>query len=482
LQQRSDRLRATGLLCIAGLLSSACGATVYSAPRDKAFARAVEGSVGEEWEAAAGYAQHYLSTSSPEDPRYDRALMLLAQASESLGLSYAAGRYYLDVASMRRDVDQLDKAFAGLERIVMADGAHDADTIVRGFLATDDVSGISRDRQAFIDYLQGRQSISQGLDEWADKRFARIPKHHAFAVRGRYVQAVRMLARGDYEQGKAAMEELAEGNERAPEVRLDAELALARLAMDEQRYDDAAEHYEALRPRAKDQPELLLEMAWAQYYRGDSRRSLGLLIALDAPVYGGLIAPERYLLEARLLRRLCQFQPARTAAVRLQARHGDALADLHAGVRPAESQVIRAGARARGGARPSWRLHRRMLQERAAIDDMDSDLGDALSKALRHIYDVGIEEAKRREESVLAAETERLARELMAAEDGVQLILHELSVGLLRGRRRPTGPDEIESVTFEAGGDNISYRFVGEFWTDELDDLVVVIPDRCLDR
>ena len=68
----------------------------------------------------------------------------------------------------------------------------------------------------------------------------------------------------------------------------------------------------------------------------------------------------------------------------------------------------------------------------------------------------------------------------MAAEDGVQLILHELSVSLLRGRRRPSGPEEIESVSFEAGGDNISYRFVGEFWTDELDDLVVVIPDRCL--
>lgn len=185
MRQRSNRLRGAGLLCIAALLSSACGATVYSAPRDKAFAQAVEGSVDENWETAAGYAQLYLSTSSPEDPRYDRALMLLAQASEELGLSYAAGRYYLDVASMRRDVDQLDKAFAGLERIVMGGGAHDAQTLVTGFLATDDVSGISRDRQAFIDYLQGRHSLSQGLDEWADKRLAKIPKHHGFAMRGR---------------------------------------------------------------------------------------------------------------------------------------------------------------------------------------------------------------------------------------------------------------------------------------------------------
>lgn len=465
---------------LALLCSVGCGATLYDLPRDSAFGAAVEASVDEDWAVAAGNAYRYLSESSPEDPRYDRAVMLLARAAEGMELSYAAGHHYLDVASARRDIDQLDKAFAGLERLVTGERAFDEDTLVRGFIATDDISGLSRERVAFVDYLQARASIAQGLDDWGDRRLARIPRRSPYAARGRYVQAVRMLATGKLDEGRAAMTALAKNGRNSATVRLDAELALARLAMDQQRYDDAATHYEALRPRAKAQPELLLEMAWAQYYRGDSRRSLGLLIALDAPVYGGLIAPERYLLEARLLRRLCQFEPARTAAVRLQARHGGALSDLHAGVRPADSDAIRAGARARGRTAGIHKLLERMRRELQTIEDEDSTLGEALTKALRHVYAVGLAELQRREAAALSTETERLARELVMAEDGVQLILHELSVGLLRGRKRPTGPAEIESVHFEAGSENISYRFVGEFWTDELDDLVVVIPDRCL--
>lgn len=469
------------LLALPALWLLGCGAAVYELPRDASFAQAVEASVDGDWAQAAGHAHRYLSESSPEDPRYDRALMLLARASEKLSLSYAAGRYYLDVASSRRDIDQLDKAFAGLQRIVDGQQAFDEQTLVAGFMATDDISGLSSERTAFVDYLQARASIAQGLDAWADQRIEQIPARSPYAARARYVQGVRLLALGRFDQGRAAMKALAKDKEGDSRVRLDAELALARLAMDEGRFDDAVEHYEALRPRAKDQPELLLEMAWAQYYRGDSRRALGLLIALDAPVYGGLIAPERYLLEARLLRRLCQFEPARTAAVRLQARHGDALSDLHAGVAPTESAAIVAGARARGRAADLYRVITRMRRELSVIDAQSGSLGEPLTESLRHIYTVGLAEQERREAQALSIETERLARELVAAEDGVKLVLHELSVGLLRGRRRPSGPAEIESVTFEAGSDNISYRFVGEFWTDELDDLVVVIPDRCME-
>ena len=34
----------------------------------------------------------------------------------------------------------------------------------------------------------------------------------------------------------------------------------------------------------------------------------------------------------------------------------------------------------------------------------------------------------------------------------------------------------------QAGGSNIVYDFSGEFWTDELDDLVAVLDDRCLEE
>jgi hypothetical protein len=63
----------------------------------------------------------------------------------------------------------------------------------------------------------------------------------------------------------------------------------------------------------------------------------------------------------------------------------------------------------------------------------------------------------------------------------VRLILHELSVALLRGRRRPGGPPEAPPPKIQVGGKKVGYRFDGEFWTDELDDLVVFAEDRCID-
>jgi len=255
---------------------------------------------------------------------------------------------------------------------------------------------------------------------------------------------------------------------------------MARLAMEQGRYNEATEYYERVQHLAPKRPELLLEMAWAHYYQGDSRRALGLLIALDAPIYSGLIAPERYLLEAYCLRRLCQFEPARQAAVRLRVRHGDALKDLHRGVRPMESLPIRKSAQQRGNVRMQYEFLRRLQKEKQIIEE--SSFSDRLTMELERLYWVGIEEAKRQVEKEMAHEVKTLVDELVAAEDGVRLILHELSVGLLRGRSRPSGIEEVMGDDVIMDESSIGYKFVGEFWTDELDDLVVTISDRCLEE
>jgi hypothetical protein len=70
---------------------------------------------------------------------------------------------------------------------------------------------------------------------------------------------------------------------------------------------------------------------------------------------------------------------------------------------------------------------------------------------------------------------------LLAAEEGVNLILHELGVGLLRGRKRSPGPPVAPSPQVTTGGHRTFFHFENEFWTDELDDLVVVAEDRCID-
>ena len=51
----------------------------------------------------------------------------------------------------------------------------------------------------------------------------------------------------------------------------------------------------------------------------------------------------------------------------------------------------------------------------------------------------------------------------------------------LQEARKSAGLEPQDRIKVRAGGKNVFYGFVGEFWTDELDDLVVTLRDRCID-
>lgn len=467
-------------LALLALALASCAGPSFAPDRDAAYGVAVERVLDERWASAARASWQYLEGATPDDERYDRAQMLLARSVEGLDLSYAASLWYLDVAQARRLPDVVDEAVAGLERIVRG-GPHDEATIVRGFLATAEVTAMPPQQQSFVAYMQGLDSVRRNLDAWADAQFARIDEESPYHARARFVKAVRLLSERRWDEARVALEALLEDDDALPEdVRAEVDLALARLAMEQRRWRDAVELYDGVEDLATTRPELLLEMAWAYFYLGDSRQALGRLIALDAPAYRGLIAPERFLLEAFCLRRLCQFEPARIAAVRLRDAYGAAIEDIYRGILPLQSEPLRAAAKQRGEARELARFLARLEREERWVRAERGSLGDPLTDKLLAVYADGLFETERRLEEALRVEVRLLADELVAAEDGVRLVLHELSVGLLRGRRRPPGPPEAPEVKIEASGERVFYRFVNEFWTDEVDDLLVRIEDRCL--
>jgi len=469
-------------LALSVALGGCAGPKFEGRTRDDVFARAVEASLAERPEVAAANAYNYYKGSSVDDPRYDRALRLMAANAEKLGLSYAASLWYLEIARARRDVSILGESLRGIERIILT-YPYDEETLMRGFISTAEITGLPPDQQGFVNYYKGLDSLRLRRDGWAALTFSQIPDSSPYRLRADYVRIMQAVAGYDLEEAELMLEELLEVEDIPNDLRLDVTRTLARIAFEEQRFRDAMRYYEIIRQDAPNDPSLLLEMAWTTYYKGEYQRALGLLLALDAPVYRGLIAPERYLLEALTLRKLCQFEPAQRAAVRLQMRHGDAIDDLYDGVPLQESVALRRAARQRIGGRKIARYRLQLERERASLDDLERKLGPELTKGLRAIYETGVKEAVRREDAQLQAEMIRVADDLLAAEEGVRLILHELGVALLRGRRRTQdggGPQEIAQQKVDPQKE-IQYTFVGEFWTDELDDLVVNVEDRCID-
>jgi hypothetical protein len=456
------------------------GCAAVPTQKDAAFAFAVEAVARDSYMKGAKAAWNFVDSADPDDPRYDRGLRLLSQSVEGLELEWAAGILYRQIAKERRNMELVPDALNGLRRIVESD-IYDEDMFVTSFIASEEFSDLPADLQEFVNYRQGLDLARRGNDEWAQKHFAKIPKESQYAAAAQYVRIVRLIADGDYENAVEKLEALQKRENLSPRIRVDVERTLARLAFEEKRYRDALVFFERLKELAPDDPEILLEMAWTHYYLGDSRKTLGLLVALDAPVHRKHISPERYLLEALALRRLCQFGAAREAAVRLERRYYESLQRLSSGDLPEQIPQMRAAARFRGFSRANALFLERLQYENDLLAEMQDDLGEGLHAYLKDLYARGVHEAEIRFEEQLSADLEELTEELLAAREGVRLIVHELGVSLLRGRRRPAGALEKPAVEVPFSGDRVFYSFSGEFWTDELDDLVVIAEDRCID-
>jgi hypothetical protein len=126
-------------------------------------------------------------------------------------------------------------------------------------------------------------------------------------------------------------------------------------------------------------------------------------------------------------------------------------------------------------------LIEKLEAEISIVSSLNDELGEGLSAFLSDLYSRGLAEAQKREGELIEGDLEELTEELLAVREGVRLIVHELGVSLLRGRRRPAGAQEKPAVEIPIAGDLVFYPFENEYWTDELDDLVVIAEDRCID-
>ncbi|TDP73461.1 hypothetical protein [Bradymonas sediminis] len=468
------------LIACAGWPLSGCGLSTLSDDPDTLYASALRASINEEHTESARAAFHYMKSTNPDNLRYDRAEKLLAQNVEALGLHYAASLFYLDIAESRRDIRLVGDAVGALERILSRDG-YDQVTLRDGFLARAEITGLPPNERAFIAYHQGLDSLRNNLMTWAEQRFAEIPETSPYRHRAEYALIIKSLASYELTEVSERLGALAEAKDLPEDLRTEIHRTLGRIAFEQKRYEEALEAYELIRHTATDDPSLLLEMAWSNYYRGNYQRALGLLVALDAPAYSGLIAPERYLLEALSLEQLCQFEPARIAATRLRARHGEAIDDLHAGTPLRQSTPIRLAARHREAGRAPAEFRRHMRHEAAKFAQMRDQFGPQLARHLDQIYAHGLKEAERREDEQLFGQMREVSEELLTAEEGVRLVLHELAVSVLRGRERNQADPLYRNIEVPVGGDTVFYKFDGEFWTDEIDNLVVPLEDRCVE-
>jgi hypothetical protein len=230
--------------------------------------------------------------------------------------------------------------------------------------------------------------------------------------------------------------------------------------------------------------EILLERAWSKYKAGNAHRAMGLLYALDAPVYRKLFAPEKYILRALIYRRFCHYRASKLAARKFRILHDEALRQIRAGVPLEEIDRVREPALRRVQSRKLFLFLRSLRWEREALKKWDDEWGPGgLYKHLRKLYRQKVRQIKAELKSSMEESTAEVAEEMLRAEEQVNLLEYEVGQAIFQrvSESAIAGVVRKKAAKVPISSERVYYIFGGEYWTDELPHYKFNIEDRCVD-
>jgi hypothetical protein len=260
-------------------------------------------------------------------------------------------------------------------------------------------------------------------------------------------------------------------------VRNLASLALARVLYERKNYEEAWALYAQVRLPLVEQDVVLLEWAWDRIASEDYQRSLGMVVGLGAPIYRRLFAPERDLIRAMALRRLCQYRAAHLAVRDFREHYGALVrkARDREGLRddPQIEQWAAWGTRLA----PWARLRTRLRTEKALV----SQVGDErLAQHLQTLYTARLAYTEETLNRGLVRAIDQVVDELLRVDEQMSLIDYEIGAGLMKPGGNRAGHVTARSGELPYGSPEAFFRFDGEYWSDELTDFAVISDDRCL--
>ncbi|MFH1130536.1 MAG: hypothetical protein V1754_04330 [Pseudomonadota bacterium] len=258
--------------------------------------------------------------------------------------------------------------------------------------------------------------------------------------------------------------------------------AEARLLYEQKRYAAAYEILGQIPKRTELGSEILLERAWAKYKAGDPHRAMGLLYALDAPIYRNLFAPERYVLRGLIYRHFCHFRAAKLAARRFTLEYDNALSAIRDGKSPTEIPSIRKAALRRAETHGLFLFNRTLESERKGLETSDAWKTPALKNYLLKLYDHKLRQINSDLERNLEITSREVANEMLKTEEQVNLLEYEVGQAIFQrvGEAVDMAKVRKRKAKVPISSNRAYYRFGGEYWTDELPFYKFNIEDRCV--
>ncbi len=208
---------------------------------------------------------------------------------------------------------------------------------------------------------------------------------------------------------------------------------------------------------------------------------MGLLTTLDAPSFRDEFQPDKYLLKALVYRDLCHYLPAKRAAKELTRRYADSLEAVRERTELKDDARLLRAASARGATKRARKFLDSLEREGEQLGRYGGTFGPQLFSYLTRLYDLARAESVRVYDQRLAESVRGEADRLLRAAEQVRLMEYE--VGLKLYERVKKGSKLVALLKEEElKDDEVSFRFVNEYWNDELRSYRFSLKSRCIEE
>lgn len=418
------------------------------------------------------------------DENYAWAQFFLAKSLIELKLPHAGAVYLARIARERTNPAVLPKALETLQQLT--DLPHDEVMIDEQVFGALDLGFLPAEVAGYAHYQQGLVDLRVGNERWATTHFSKLPEGTSEASRAKFAMLVTRLKNAKKELPKDMVQqflELGKDPKLTLDARNDALLAVARLRYEQQDYLGALEAYDMVKLPELDpgRATLYLEEAWTRYQLGQVHAAMGILTTLDAPSFREEFLPDKYLLKALIYRDLCHYLPAKRSAKELTRKYADSLEAVRERNDLTQDARLLRAASAKGTTRRAKRFLASLELEGEQLGRYAGSFGDRMFGYFTRLYDLARAEAQRvysvRLGEAVRAEADKLLR---AAE---QVRLMEYEVGLKLYERVKKGSRLVPLLKEEALGDHqVAFRFVDEYWNDELRSYRFSLKSRCIEE
>ncbi len=419
----------------------------------------------------------FLKDNSPDDVDYEWAEFFFGISLRKLGFSHAS----IDVLShlvTRKPNPKIVSYSLELLEEVSRTMPYDRELVSREVLSGHEYGFVEQDMSDFIHFHQGVFDWKHGFDQWGNDHFKKISPGTYYFYRYVYQKALYRIYQDRIDDAIVLLKEILKGPLQSDDFKNDVRKTLARLLYEKGEFREADFMYGQIDKPMLEQAKNLMERAWVHYRNGDNEKAMGLLYAFQAPSFQDFFTPEYYILKSFIYKSVCHYQNALSVVEEFNNHYGDSLKAIYARGKVTENRDLLQVILNKKRINETWRFLLLLEKERKSGKLISQkDLFDYIDE----IYNLQIQETVKEFQHLVRNEYEDMANDLLQYEEEAHLIEYEIGLDMYQ-RVNQFHYKEDQALSKEDDQvmrSRVAYPFQGEFWTDELDDYNVTLPDKC---